>query len=268
LSGADWHEAAYHFQPSRGPPHSVALATNMDRLRARRPLSSKPFWFLIAAAISGPACAQIQMLGGKGQVLDTATRQPVAGATVTMECERTVIGHGATKVRDVEVISDDAGMYEFSFLNVVGCDSAYVRVRKAGYQESASIHVGYAYTSYRQIPKYRYLTADADVVMLRLTAITPARTGTVFHLDGSPAYASEYRMWYEAFFQAKDIAKTDREKQFVRERYCESLPKLYSAMSDKEKADLANSPVSYQWRGTFKRGKHDYDAEVQPYCSR
>ena len=153
-------------------------------------------------------------------------------------------------------------MYGFSFLDVIGCDFGYVRVAKKGYQDSADIHTGYAYTTYGQIPKYRYLTADDDVVMLRLTAITPARTGTVFHPDGSPAYAPEYTQWYLAFFQAKDIAKTDSEKKFVRERYCPALSQLHAAMSDQEKADMAKYPISYHWRGVTRQGKHDYDAEV------
>lgn len=34
--------------------------------------------------------------------------------------------------------------------------------------------------------------------MLRLTAITPPRIGTVFHPDGSPAFAAEYTQWYLA----------------------------------------------------------------------
>lgn len=238
----------------------------MEALRANLPLLARSFPLLMVATISFAACAQIQMLGGKGQILDSATRQPVEGATVTMECKRTLIGHGSTTVRNVAVASNKAGVYEFSFFDVVECDFAYVRASKAGYQDSGSIHTGYDYSNYRQIPKYRYLTADADVIMLRLTAITPARTGDVFNTDGSPAYAAEYRMWYEAFFQAKNIAKTDRENQFVRERYCASLPKLYSEMNDKEKAEIANLPVSYQWRGNFIQGKHNYDAEVLPYC--
>ena len=210
---------------------------------------------------------QIQMSGGKGQVLYTATRLPVEGATVALECHRQLF-HGSAKIRDVTAVSDKAGMYEFSLLNVFGCDHAYVHVHKAGYVDSASIHTGYAYTSYGRIPEYRYLTAEADVVMLRLTAITPGRTGTTFRMDGSPAYASEYRTWYQAFFQAKEIAKTDRERQFVRERYCGSLAELYAAMSDQEKAEIANAPVSYSWRDTYKSGKHDYAGEVLPYCAR
>src|SRR5512140_3851320 len=130
-------------------------------------------WFLFLVALTCvSACGQIQMMGGRGQVLDTTGRQPVAGATVTLECLRTLIGSGGSaKVRDVATVSDQDGMYEFSFLDVIGCDFGYVRVAKRGYEDSSNIHTGYDYTSYGQIPKYRYLTADDDVVMLRLTAI-------------------------------------------------------------------------------------------------
>lgn len=227
----------------------------------------KPFYLLTAAAVSLSACVHLQMLGGQGQVLDTATRQPVAGATVTLICMRTVLGGDSTTVRIVAVLSDQAGMYEFSFADVIGCDLAFVHSEKAGYQESAAIHAGYDYTTYQQVPKYRYLTADADVVMLRLVAITSPRVGTVFHLDGSPAYASEYTSRYDAFLQAKDIAKSAREQQFVRKNYCASLPQLYALMTDKEKAAVASYPFSYSWRGTYKTGKHDYEAEVVRYCA-
>lgn len=221
------------------------------------------------------ACGQLQMFGGEGQVLETTNRQPVEGATVTMECRRSGLIHGSTKIRDVEIISNKNGMYEFSFLDVVGCDFAYVGVSKAGYQESSSIHIGYGYTSFSQIPKFLHLTADADLVMLRLTAITSSRIGSFFHMDGSPAYAAEYADWYKSFLEAKDIAQTAREKQFVLEKYCEALPKLYSMMNDKEKADITKISFSHlrrdplkQGKYISKQGKHDYDAEVLPYCSR
>lgn len=242
----------------------------MDTPDSKAWLSAKRVFLLLtamAAAWTVHAEMQIQMSGGKGQVLDTATRLPVAGATVALECRRQLL-HGSAKIRDVTSVSDKAGVYGFSLLDVAGCDFAYVRVHKPGYVDSGSVHTGYAYTNYGQIPKYRYLTAEADVVMLRLTAITPARTGTMFRMDGSPAHAAEYRAWYEAFFQAKEIATTDRERQFVRERYCGSLADLYAAMNDQEKADMAGASVSYYWRGVSRNGKHDYAGEVLPYCAR
>lgn len=159
-------------------------------------------------------------------------------------------------------------MYEFSFTHVRGCNFGYLRARKTGYQASASIHEGYGQMSYHKIPQFTYLTPDSDVVMLRLTAITPTRTGHVFNLDGSYPAAGDYRSWYASFFEAKRIAETAREKQFVRERYCDNLAKHYSAMSDAEKADTARLSVSYHWRGMYAHGKYDYDVEVAPYCGR
>jgi hypothetical protein len=221
----------------------------------------------VLAALGLLASAQEQMPGGKGRVLDSTTQLPVAGATVTMICKSTRSGR-PKEIRNVEVVSDPAGMYEFSSSDVSGCDFALVNVRKPGYVPSGSIHVGLGYENFEKIPKVLYLTTDADIVMLRLTAITRTRIGAFFRVDGTPAYEPEYRVWYEAFLEAKDIAKTDREKQFVHERYCEGLPKLYAALTDKEKADLAESKFSYHdLRGTFKSGKHDYDAEVVAYCA-
>jgi len=226
-----------------------------------------PALALTVALASMPACAQFSMPGGTGQVLDTSTGLPIGGAAVTLECFHTLPGHGAAKVRDVATVTTQSGTYKFSFLDVMGCDHGFVHAAKAGYQESGAIHVGYAYTSYGQIPRLRYLTADADVVMLRLTAITPSRTGNFFKSNGSTDHASEYRQWYEALFQAKAIAKTERERNFVRERYCETLPRLYSAMNEKERAEAANFRVSYQWRGVSREGRHDYEGQVLGYCT-
>jgi len=169
---------------------------------------------LILAGASALALAQIQMAGGKGQVLSTTDQQPVEGATVSMDCQRSTL-HNSVSVRLVSVVTDKAGTYEFSFADVLGCDLAYVHVAKAGYVEASSIHVGYAYTSYRRIPQYRYLTPDADIVMLRLTTITPARLEIAFRTDGTPLPAGNYAHWYTAFFQASRIAQ-NRAREAVR----------------------------------------------------
>lgn len=223
----------------------------------------------LALAVAGvPAAAQVQMSGGGGQVLDTTTERPVAGATVTLECRRSRLGEGSVEVREVRTLSDDEGRYEFGLLQVLGCDFAYVRASKAGYVDADSIAVRYAQRSYDRIPKYRYLTPEEDAVMLRLTAITPVRTGNVVGLDGSPARVAEYRHWYEGFFQAKDIARTERERRFVRERYCETLRALHGALNEQERMEAARIAVFYHWRGIFRRqDRHDYVVDVQAWCA-
>jgi hypothetical protein len=103
--------------------------------------------------------------------------------------------------------------------------------------------------------------------MVRLRAITPSRTGNVFGSDGKPARVSEYRLWYAGFFEAKDIARTERERRFVREHYCETLRALYGVLNEEERAEAAKYSVSYGWRGTFRQqDRHDYVADVQAWC--
>lgn len=223
---------------------------------------------LIAVAAICSACTRLQMSSGKGQVTNTTTKQPIAGATISLECERYGLIHGSFKVRDVVISSDADGIFNFSFLDVAGCQFGHVYASKPGFQASEDIDPQYDDTRYERIPKYKYLTPEADVVMLKLEALTINGVHTL--QDGRPAYGADYAAWYLAFFEAKDIAKTERERKFVHERYCEPLLRLYPKITDDEKAHLARFVISYKyykWHDTQKQGKFDYEGEVLPYCA-
>jgi hypothetical protein len=220
---------------------------------------------LVCAFVSGPATA---MFGASGVVLDPLSRQPVAGATVTLECRKDRFLHGSDKLKDVVTTTDAAGRYAFTTGQVITCDHAYVRPSKEGYVDSGTIHTGYGYSAYQRIPEYRYLSPEADAVMLRLLAITPARTGFMFKSDGSPAWASEYRTWSVSFFEAQRIAQTPREQQYVRERYCENMQKVYAALSAEDRAWVARQgAASYRWRGSQASGTPDHEGELVAYCA-
>jgi len=207
---------------------------------------------------------KIQLFGGDGQVLDSSSKQPVNGATVDLDCRRSQF-HGSKTVRKVTKISDINGRYKFSLFNLLGCDFAFVRVSKKGYIASSALHTGYDYSNYRKIPKALYVTKESDAVMLRLQAITPDREADVHPQHKSNYYYSDYREWYKKFVEAMNIAQTHKERKFVREHYCASLKKLYSALEEKEKSYLSEMVFGYRWLGEGKQIKHDYES-ITKYC--
>ena len=193
-------------------------------------------------------------------MLNSETQQPIEDASVTLECRRDNLFHGSTILRKVTVSANNAGNYEFSGGDVAGCDFGYVNADKSGYQSSGGIHPGYGYTAYSKIPKITYLTPDSEAVMLRLRYITPTRTGNVHTTDGRYSPGHDYMKWYSGFFQAKRIAQTSREKQFVLVSYCDTLEKLYRLFSNEDKSMVAGYAVTGAGNGRFDH------AAVVSYC--
>lgn len=204
-----------------------------------------------------------QMAPGSGNVVNSTTLAPISGARVSLECRRQFFG-GSSVVRTVATTSDEDGIYQFSFLDVLGCSFGYLSAEKAGYLPAEAIHGGYGRTDYKNIPRQYFLTPEEDVVMLRLKAITPSQTGSVFR-NGAYSAVGDYQVWYTAFFEAARIAHTDREKSLVRGSYCQTLDDLHALLSGRDEEYLSQLSISFNFKGTYASGKYDH-GEVTAFC--
>jgi hypothetical protein len=202
-----------------------------------------------------------------GLALDWATHAPIAGARITLDCERDpwFQPEGHVHLRTVTRITDAAGRYSFSFLDRLGCSVIYVHGDKDGF--SGSMPSGADELAGRSVPTIAYLVKTSDRVWLELQSITPGPSMQVRNPDGSESLTGLYIAWFQPFFKAKRIATTPREVAFVHEHYCAKLLGLYAALTDADNAHVARLAVEETYGGKYLSAKSiDHAAEVLPYC--
>lgn len=189
-----------------------------------------------------------------GRVLDTTSNLPVQNASVTLRCQKNKF-HGSRTIRTVSVKTDKNGEFQFSLWYVRGCDFGFIKPSKKGYETSGSIHVGYSQWDYQSVPAVLYLTKNSDVRMLRLEALA------------YPFTSDTYSPLYRNFVRSKAIAETDREIQYVVDKYCGKLASLYVQLNASEKATIASRSYSFVWQGVAVPEDHNYKREVVRFCS-
>ena len=223
--------------------------------------------FILGLSLLTSALGQVSP--GEGQVLNTSTERPIEGAKVILVCSKQHfrLADGNTSVlRTVTVISGKDGAYAFSLFDVLGCSYTDVYAEKDGFVSSGQVAIRYQ-SHWHAIPKVSYLTPEADVVMLRLRLLGSYKTGNVYFQDGRYAAGADYKGLYASFLEAKFIAQTGQEKDFVRAAFCQRLLDLHGSLSDDDKKDIRQYAVTVGFRGKYVDGKYDHDAEVVPFCS-
>jgi hypothetical protein len=203
-----------------------------------------------------------------GQALDWATKEPVAGAEITLDCSRDpwFSGHSHVHLRTVTRVTDADGRYSFGVFDRIGCTLTSYVVKKAGYD-------GYfpsppPATFGRAFPKIEYVIKTSDRVFFDLQDLTPnPSVRTYVAATGAESAIGNYTPWYEGFFKAKRMATTPREIAYVHEHFCAELASRYAKLSDEDKESLTHYGVTYHYGGKLEHGMlSGYAAEVVPYC--
>ena len=205
--------------------------------------------------------------GGSGVALDWATNKPVPGAKISFQCwgdtRSSLEGH--VYLRTVARTTDLQGRYSFSSSDLSGCTMVMFSGEKDGY--GGAVPGENLDPMAVKIPAEEYLIKTEDRVWYQLKIITPnpqAHTTT----NGIHNVFADYQYWLTAFFQAKRIASTPREIEFVREHYCPNLATLYSGLSEAEETKVAKQIVSFQFEAQSAHGALGrYETEVVPYCA-
>jgi hypothetical protein len=204
--------------------------------------------------------------GGAGVALDWATSKPVPGAKISFQCwgdSRSGL-EGHQYLRTVTRTTDLEGRYSFSSSDLSGCTLVMFSGQKDGYSGAVPGDIINPFAI--KIPAEEYLIKTEDRVWYQLKIITPnpqAHTMT----NGVQNVSMDYQHWLTAFFEAKRIASTPREIEFVREHYCPNLATLFSGLSEAEETKIARQIVTFQFDAQSGRGALGrYETEVAPYC--
>ena len=210
--------------------------------------------------------ASIMFLGGcvtsgSGLVIDSETNKSIANAIVVEKCYRSNGYHGSRHVRDVTKTSNMNGEFSFSISDVFGCGSAYFHASKEGYIETTGLHSGYhicghgiTQSCYNSVPKKIYLTklTDENMVKLRALCSTNIKAFPLSSLkipvpdrpEESRLYHGEYRVQYQNFIKAIEIAKTESEINYVKECHCNSLIDRFNKANPDDFKSLATSNIN------------------------
>lgn len=219
---------------------------------------------VLLAALACGGCIG-EAASSSGQVLDWSTHEPIAEASVTLDCTKQVGIEGEIIAREVTRTTDAAGRYSFSAADRRGCYGTFISASKTGYADANSETMG----GYFKVatPGIKYLVQDSDQVWYELQRITPSLTGVATNPDGTKNFSATYVTLFMPFFEAKRIASTQREVAFVHERFCPSLEGLYAKLTDDQRAHVTKLGVTYSFRGRYVSGTLDY-AEVSSYCDK
>jgi len=204
------------------------------------------------------------VMPGGGTVQNTWTEEPVEDARVSLACRQQSIGigHGASILKGtVTVTSTKDGAFTFSFWDLLGCSSVNVYADKSGFVDATKVHVRYQHGD-RAIPGTVYLTPEGKVTMQRLKLLDQPESSYNTSARG-PAYQDAYAR----FFEARLIARTPEERDFVRATFCSRLATLYGYVTVPETQKMRNERVTASFMGQSATGTYDHEAVVVPYCS-
>jgi hypothetical protein len=218
-------------------------------------------------AIGCAGCSPVQ--ADSGQAIDWATKEPIAGAEVTLDCSRDpwFSGHSHVHLRTVTRITDAEGRYSFGLLDRIGCTLTMFSVRKAGYDGHFPSPALPAFGN--AVPKNEIVIKTSDQVFFDLQHLTSDPSVRAYDAaTGAESAIGSYAPWYEGFFKAKRMATTPREIAYVHEHFCAELASRYAKLSDADKERLTHYGVTYNYRGKQDHGMlSGYAVEVVPYCS-
>lgn len=219
---------------------------------------------IIFLSIGAVAFLCFRLTDGNGQLQDTVTGEPISNATVELSCRVTNFIHGYSVYRRVEVITDMDGYYQFSFFDFFGCFGSHVSASKEGYSRYCGWCLNYLHPIIRDVPKRMLLTKNQDLTNIRIQGFTPLETP-----DYPPIKTPNirYHYWYDGFFKAKGIAKSDQETELVRSAFCSPLSELYDQLTQGEKETLDQKSFTYYERAMPVNRKHNFEIEVAKFCA-
>ncbi len=168
-----------------------------------------------------------------GKVINSLTREPIEGAEVTVTMSGyIVVGHGSTTIREMKTTTNEKGEYYIwpslgPPAGIFFSRRAYAVARKDGFLPSYS---------YRHRPEAKYLVPEAEAVMEKLNYLWSSSDSGTFIDPKNPDRVSEfsdvyrYAGYVDAYYEAKKIAKTERELEFLA-RLCDQALARYEKIT-------------------------------------
>jgi len=211
----------------------------------------------VAFSFAAAGCLHLR-LHTDGTVVDPLSKLPVPGAQVTAECRRDNLFHGSHTVAVFKTSSDDLGAFRFSQLALARCDFMFVEAAKVGYVMTRTVDGFYEYSNYQQIPRTIFLTRVGDERLVVLDSLLRDSNLDVRWQGLSDAESQSARV-FANFSCSVKVAETPKERQFVREHFCE---RLKSAVHSIGATGVAK--VSASGAGHCKAGDTFYRPAIEP----
>lgn len=253
-----------------------------------------------------PLASWGQLSSGGGVVFNPWTRQPVSDVKVTLVCDRLkreLLAHGSENVRQVTIVTNQRGEYFFSSSDVMGCDFAPLRAEKSGYvvidswypegcpfQLGADIavviakHICMVERSQLAPTRIRYLDYQMTHLRDRWLYQHEHRTDPKVRDELAPPSNREIAVWrqvspyqqvFRLFYEASALALSARERDAVKNEYCDVLRSMYQTLSGEEREFLAKrSTAPWESEKINIEGigatwlAFDYEKEAAPVCER
>ena len=183
------------------------------------------------------------MVGGShsGKVINSLTREPIEGAVVTVTMSGYIIvGHGSTTIREMKTTTNEKGEYYIwpslgPPAGIFFSRHANAVARKDGFLPSYR---------YRHHPEAKYLVPEAEAVMEKLEYLWSSSDKARFLDPKNPDRVSEFNDVYryarsvDVYYEAKKIAKTERELEFLA-RFCDRALARYEKITWTPKMERA-----------------------------
>ena len=226
------------------------------------PKKRRRTFILLSIGVAAYLC--FRLTDGNGQLQDTVTGEPIVNATIELSCSVMNFFHGSSIYRRTKVITDMDGYYQFSFFDFFGCFGSYVSASKKGFSGYCGWCLNYLHPIFRDVPKRMLLTKNEDLTNIRIQGFTPRETPDYLPIR-TPNI--RYHYWYDGFFKAKGIAKSDQETDLVRSAFCSTLSELYDQLSQGEKETLDQKSFTYFERAMPVNRKHNFKIEVAKFSA-
>lgn len=211
------------------------------------------FALLVAKEVS------LRMRNTNGILQDMLTRQPIAGAELTLDCKRAKFFHGSETLRVVRTTTSEDGRFSYGIENIRDCHYLWIYPKKEGYQDAyvpdSAVTVEFKIDN--EVPAYLYMVRNSDIPQLRLNGLLNQSIG-VRESPRGPMPLEDYMAVNTPFFRSVAIASTPEQIDWVQQRYCERLARLWAEVPESERKKVVEGKfadvVQY--------------AEVDTYCQK
>ena len=179
----------------------------------------------------------LRNLIGSGVILDFATKKPIVGAALVLDCRDSADYYESKIIRKIKTTSLEDGKYSFKFTDTWNCTSVGIDASKNGYKKLSDIgYPGMRFSPVTpSIPSQIWMVNEKDITRLLLEReLALSKEPTYPAVAGSQALY-DYRHLAAGFVYTTTHASTEQDRQFIRDNYCERLMTLYASIPEKEK---------------------------------
>jgi len=192
----------------------------------------------------------------RGQVLDWRTKQPIAGATVRIDCYVTRRVHGSDLERSVQATSAADGAYHFASRANQGCSFIGVHPSREGYIDAMDAGLNIVEMGMSaEIPKFVWMVAEGDRKQLRLEALLSNSNSQRVSPPG-PMPLEDYTTVAIPFAESKQLATDAADISWLRTNYCGRLRALYAKVPPADRGKL----------GRLASQVEPYESGVELFC--